>query len=550
MPLKVKQTSIAESQKILMDQQKAPEDNNVNGAPDIKQEGEVANIKAKINKIIATAVTQPDVRTANLLHGEFTNIDEGDQDGNRNDKPLPVWLQKFNHWHRSTMSDFVFLLWLSVVVGLFAGFGAHIFNRLISITSDIFLTHIQAHKINWWLIFPPIVGILLTGIYTRYVIRTDLTHGVTRLMFSLYTGRFLLRRNLIYSPIIGGTITLGLGGSAGSEGPIAISGAAIGSNLGRWLQLKMPLVKVLVGCGAAAGISGIFQSPVGGLLFTLEFLKMEIGTMSILAVMLSCLVAYGMVFLCNGCEVPNQFFPEDSLNPDQYWAVLALGAFCGLYSLYYSAVINRTDHIFINIKNLWWRNLIAGSFIGLCLFLFPALYGVGYPVMSEVIHSHLDALSKGDILNGLHIGEWGVIIVAAIILIIKCWACGACNAGGGVSSDFAPTLYAGAISGLLFALFCNTAFHTSFPVPAFVLLGMASVMAGCIEAPLMTIFIVMNMGTDLAFLLAITIAAYTSYIVVRVGSRIRGYDSKLVRHLQWFHQHESASEADTPQAVV
>lgn len=435
---------------------------------------------------------------------------------------------------RGAMSDYIFLMWLAVIVGVFCGLGAHVFNRLIANSSIIFTRLIENGRVNWWLVLLPIGGIVLTGIFTRYVIHTDLTHGVTRLMYSIYRGKYILKRNLIYSPILGGTITLGLGGSAGSEGPIAISGAAIGSNLGRWLHLKMPLVKVLVGCGAAAGISGIFQSPVGGLLFTLEFLKMEIGTFSILAVTLSCLVAYGVVFVCNGCEVPNQFYPNDALAPDQYWSVLLMGFLCGFYSLYYSMAINKTDKIFINMKNPWWRNIIGGLAVGVCLLLFPALYGVGYPVMSDIIHARFEYLSKGDILIGMHLGNWGLIIVAACILALKCWACGACNASGGVSSDFAPTLYAGAVAGFLFAMFSNTAFHTHLPIPAFVLLGMGAVMAGCIEAPMMTIFIVMNMGTDLGFLLAIILAVYTSYITVRVCSRIRGYDSKLVRHTEWF----------------
>lgn len=454
-------------------------------------------------------------------------------------KPMPKWLEAFTAWRRKTMSDYVFLMWLAVVVGIFSGFAAHIFNRMIAIVSEIFLNHIWSDRINWWLIFIPIGGIVLSGIYTRYVIHTNLTHGVTRLLHSLYMGKYLLKRNLIYSPIIGGTITLGLGGSAGSEGPIAISGAAIGSNLGRWLQLKMPLVKVLVACGAGAGISGIFQSPMGGLLFTLEFLKMEIGTFSILAVTISCLVAYGMVFLCNGCKVPTEFFPNDSIDPSQYWAVLLFGLLCGFYSLYYSYVINRTDRIFIKISNPWKRNIIGGLSIGVCLLLFPSLYGVGYPVMSDIIHDQFTALSKGDVFMGLHIGPWGLILAASLVLILKCWACGACNASGGVSSDFAPTLYAGAIAGFLFAYFSNTICHMHFPIPAFILLGMGAVMAGCIEAPMMTIFIVMNMGTDLAFLFAIIISVYTSYITVRVCSQIRGYDSKLVRHLQWFHAHEN-----------
>ncbi|MCH5229102.1 MAG: chloride channel protein [Muribaculaceae bacterium] len=533
-----------------MDSVKDSQDKISPPSPDPKDKDKSVELEQKISNIIATGVSDQDKRTASLLKGEIDAEDADSLTSGQNymsaqEKDMPEWLQKFNRWHRRNMSDFVFLLWLAVVVGVFAGFGAHIFNRLISITSEIFLSHIKSDRINWWLLLTPIAGILLAGIYTRYVIHTDLTHGVTRLMHSIYKGKFLLKGNLIYSPILGGTITLGLGGSAGSEGPIAISGAAIGSNLGKWLNLKMPLVKVLVGCGAAAGISGIFQSPVGGLLFTLEFLKMEIGTLSILGVMLASLVSYGMVFLCNGCKVPTEFFPADSINPDQYGAVLALGVCCGFYSIYYSAVINRTDILFIKISNPWIRNLIGGASIGVCLLLFPALYGVGYPVMSDVIHTQFEALSNGDVLNGMHLGNWGLIIVAAIILILKCWACGACNASGGVSSDFAPTLYAGAVAGFLFSMFCNTAFGTHLPIPVFVLLGMAAVMAGCIEAPMMTIFIVMNMGTNLAFLLAIILSVYSSYIVMRVFSHIRGEDYKLVRHLAWFRAHE-AMELQNP----
>lgn len=507
---------------------------------DDKAEEEIKELKSDINKIIATGVSAQDARTENLLHGELSNEtptsppkDNGSP--TLENKPLPKWLEKFNKWHRATMSDFVFLLWLSVVVGIFAGFGAHIFNRLISIVTDIFTMHVKPDKINWWLIPVPVVGIVLSGIYTRYVVRTNLTHGVTRLLHSIYKGDYYIKRNIIYSPIIGGTITLGLGGSAGSEGPIAYSGAAMGSNLGRWLQLRQPLVKVLVGCGAAAGISGIFLSPVGGLLFTLEFLKMEIGTLSILAVMLSSLVSYGMVFICNGFTASSAFTPPVLPEASQFGAVLLLGLFCGLYSLYYSKVINITDSYFIKIKNPWLRNIGGGLVIGVSLLLFPSLYGVGYPVMSDLIQSHFEDLASGNILNGLNMGKWGLMIIAACILIIKCWACGSCNASGGVSSDFAPTMYAGAVAGFLFSLFSNTVFHTHLPIPAFTLLGMAAVMAGCVEAPMMTIFIVLNLGMDFRFSLAIILAVYVSYIVVRVCSHIRGYDSKMEHHLFWFH---------------
>ena len=166
--------------------------------------------------------------------------------------------------------------------------------------------------------------------------------------------------------------------------------------------------------------------------------------------------------------------------------------------------------------------------------------------MSDIIHSQFDALSRGDVFNGLHMCPWGVMLAAACILIIKCWACGACNASGGVSSDFAPTLYAGAVAGFLFSYFCNTILNIHLPIPAFILIGMAAVMAGCIEAPMMTIFIVINMGTDFAFMLAVIIGVYSSFIIVRVCSHIRGFNGSLVQHLQWFHTHQGNPHAEQP----
>lgn len=458
---------------------------------------------------------------------------------------IPKWVGKLNAWRHRNMSEFLFLLWLAAIVGAAAGFLAHLFNRMIAIISDIFLTHIREHEFNWWLIPLPLIGILLTGILCRYVVKINLTHGVSQLMAEIYRGKYKLRSCLIFSPIFGSAITLGFGGSSGSEGPIAYAGAALGSNLGRILGLTDDRIKFLIGCGAAAGISGIFMSPMGGMLFTLEFLRMELLSLSILAVVVACLVAYGVVYFCNGAIPMSTFLPSQSLEPHYYWAVIALGLFCGFYSLYYSAVVNRTDQFFSRISNPWYRNFIGGIFVGICVFLFPALYGVGYPVLSDTIHMHYEELMAGNILLHFHMGKWSMIIVAALILLIKCWATGTTNASGGVSSDFAPTLYAGGIAGFLFSMFSNEVFHTHLPVGMFAFLGMAGVMAGAIEAPLMTIFIVMNMGLSMNNALPICICAYLSYITVRLCSQLRGYDSKMVRHLFWFGK-KSTSEKTTP----
>ena len=462
---------------------------------------------------------------------------------------IPKWALKVNKWRRRIMSEFIYMLWLAFFIGIFAGFAAFIFNRLISIVTDIFTAHIMPGKLNWWLIPVPVAGILITGIFTRYIVRTNLTHGVTQLSRDLNKGLYRLRRNIIYSPIIGSTITLGFGGSAGSEGPIAYSGAAIGSNVGRVLGVNEAMMKILIACGAGAGISGIFQSPMGGLLFTIEYLRMDLGAMPLLAVTLACFVAYGIVFICHGCVPSHTFTPIDTLEPHHYWAVMAFGVFCGIYALYYSAVINRTDGIFIKIQNPWVRNISGGIVIGISIFLFPSLYGVGYPILSDTIHARFNDLINGNVLMGIHMGAWEMIIVATCILIIKCWACGTCNACGGVSSDFAPTMFAGGICGFLFTTFCNHMWGLHLPVGLFTFLGMSGVMAGAVEAPLMTIFIVLSMGMSYDFALPIAITVLFSYVTVRIGSHVRGYDSMMMKHLHWFHHRDNVSDTtSSPEA--
>ena len=502
-----------------------------------------------------TPVTSAQIKTdmQNIINDVKNSTDPDDfniySGLSRKDYPVPGWAVKLNAWRRNVMSEFVFLLWLAAIVGAGAGFCAHIFNRLISILSDIFLTHIKENSLNWWLIPLPVIGILLTGIFTRYVVKTNLTHGVSQLMHDIYKGEYKLRSSLIFSPIFGSTITLGFGGSAGSEGPIAYAGAALGSNVGRILGLSPAKLKFLIGCGAAAGISGIFLSPMGGVLFALEFLKMEMLTLSVLAVVIACLVAYGVAFLCRGCIPFTAFSPDIPLEPHYYWAVLGLGLFCGLYSIYYSASINKTDTIYRKISNPWLRNLTGGVVVGICLFLFPSLYGVGYPVLSDTIHEHYQELLGGNILEHLHFGKWGMIVVAGCILLLKCWACGTTNASGGVSSDFAPTLFAGGVAGFFFSMFCNEAFGMHLPVGVFTFLGMAGVMAGAIEAPLMTIFIVLNMGLSFNFALPVFLSVYVAFLTVRGCSHLRGYDSKMVSHLGWFHLHrddDASSGADVP----
>ncbi len=449
------------------------------------------------------------------------------------------WTVSLHDWRRRNIPEYAYLVFLAIIVGILAGLATHIFRYSISYVAGHFTKHISDTEINWWLIGMPVAGILITGIFTRYIIHTNLTHGVAQLIRDIKNRMFRIKHNITFSPMVGGTITLGMGGSSGSEGPIAYTGAAIGSNVGQFLGLDPKHLKILTGCGASAAICGIFMSPVGGLMFSLELLMIPLTTLSVMALMVSCLVSYAVVFLCRGFVFDHTYCPIDAFDNNLIPAVIGLAIFCGLYCVYYSSVVNGLDSVFKKIRSPWVSNIFGGLIVGLCLLLFPSMYGVGYPVIGEVIHNNVQALSHGTLFQALGMSENGLMVCAAAILALKCWAVAATNSSGGVGGDFSPTLFAGAISGFLYASLCNHIFGWDLPLSVFAFLGMAGVMSAAIEAPLMTIFIVMDLGQSYTYAAPIGICSIISFLTVKGGMKLLGKEHNMVRHVRFFNRSHS-----------
>lgn len=428
----------------------------------------------------------------------------------------------------------IYLTLLAMAIGVACGMAAYIFKWLISVVTDLFQPHISAGHANWWLILLPIAGITLTGIYTRYIVRTDLSHCVAQLLRKLSEKKYRLKKTISFSPVIGGAITLGTGGSAGAEGPIAYTGAAIGSTLGQWMKLSPLRIRTLVGCGAGAGIAGIFCAPVGGIMFTIEILRMELTVESLLALVAACVSAYLTVQACNGFNVDLSFSNHAPYDPSYLPMIVLLGVFCGLYCIYYNYVVGKMDAFYSRISNPWVRNITGGTILGLMLFLFPALYGPGYKVISHIINGSFDVISTGSSIIHADGSLLTLALVAAGILLCKSWAMSATTGSGGVAGDFAPTLYAGGIAGFLFASVCNSWFGTSLPIETFAYIGMAGVMAGAIEAPWMAIFITMEMTQAYMFTLPLTACALTAYMIVKGAKWLNGNTHRLICHHNYF----------------
>lgn len=382
--------------------------------------------------------------------------------------------------------------------------------------SVFFTEHFAAAGPNYALLAIPVAGIVLTGIFQRYVLRADITHGVRRLGADLKAGRYVLPSYLCYSPMIGSTLTLGFGGSAGSEGPIAYTGAAVGSRLGQLCRLQPHLMMIMIGCGAGSAISGIFKAPVGGFLFTLEVLRMELATMSVMALLLACITAAMTAYTLSGYTVDMSYLQMAPFDSHAAPYIVLLGVFCGLYSLYYSHIMQVMERFYARLRNPWVRNIVSGGVLALLLFVFPAMYGEGYGMLGNVLNGDPRSMLSDGLFAALPPVGWQLVAVSAGIIAVKAFACSATNCGGGVAGDFAPTLFAGCFAGFFFASVLNLLFGLDLPVSGFAFCGMAGVMAGAIRAPLMALFLTAEMTDGFVLFLPLLAVTSISYGMVRI----------------------------------
>lgn len=407
------------------------------------------------------------------------------------------------------------LFMLAFVTGLAAGACAALLKFAIRWLSRMLAGNLPSSWPDWMLAVLPVTGILLTGIFVRYILRHDITHGVNRIIRRLRRHDYKMHPGSVWGPMVASSLTLGFGGSAGAEGPIAYIGAGIGSNLARIFGLSPRDMKILLGCGAAAGIAGIFKSPVGGFLFTLEVLRMQLATVSVMAVMTATVTAALVAYMLSGFTLDFPGIQAPSFAPGLTGWFFILGVFIGIYALYYSAMMVRMQKFYDSVRNPWLRNLSGGVVLAAALMMFPALYGEGYGVIRSLLSGDPAPLLRGSVLEHAD-PAYALLLAALLIVLVKTFATSASNSAGGVAGDFAPALFAGAVGGMLFAVSINAFMGTSLPMPEMAYAGMAGMMAGTARAPLMAIFLTVEMTGNYEFFFPLTIVAVTSFGIVRL----------------------------------
>lgn len=403
-----------------------------------------------------------------------------------------------------------------IVVGLIAGSATAGMKRLISLVGEGVTAHMDPQHGNITLAILPLVGILLATLW-QVCIGKKLAHPTEQLRNQANAKKSTLGLADIFTPIVGCVMTIGFGGSAGAEGPSAYSGSAAGNWLARILNVSSQGAIILFGAGAAAGIAGIFKSPVGGILFTFEILGMGFTPLGFAVIVTAALISFSTAYALSGFTWDLHLIQTQTFSPSDLGWFAALGICCGLYSLYYRYTNRLGRRFFDRIRNRWFAAIVSGSLLGLGIYFFPILYGEGYTVVDKLVNGSDAPMFEYSIIDRLETLDYSQLILLlglGIALLLKGFAVAATNSGGGVAGEFAPTIFAGAIAGFLFATLSNMLLGSALPVDTCALIGGAAVMSGALRAPLMAMFIGTEISDRYNLMLPFIVVCALSWLVV------------------------------------
>lgn len=443
-----------------------------------------------------------------------------------------ISLDNIIEWRLKKISDKQFILILAFFVGMFAAIAAYILHSLIHEIQVLLTSHFDISTFNWLYLVFPIVGIWLTSVFVKYVVRDNISHGITRILYAISSKQSRLKSHNCWSSVLASAITIGFGGSVGAEAPIVLTGSSIASNLGQLFRLNNKTLMLLVGCGAAAAIAGIFKAPIAGLVFTIEVLMIDLTMASISPILISAVTANCFAYIFMGEE---RLFSSDSLQP---WLVervpvnILIGVFCGFVSLYFIRMMTKCEGVFAKLQNHRYAKLaLGGMILSTLIFLFPSLYGEGYKDINILLNSltpeDWNALTERSLFYG---NSSLLIVYVGMVVLTKAFATASTNGGGGCGGTFAPSLFIGAFAGFFFARIWNM-YHLGIYMPEnnAALLGMTGVMSGVMHAPLTGIFLIAELTSGYDLFMPLMIVAVSSYLTILIFEPHSIYGMRLAR---------------------
>ena len=404
-----------------------------------------------------------------------------------------------------------FVLALSVLVGIGSGLAAVILKNTLYYTNYFLTNGFSYHGVYYLFLAFPVIGIILTILFVKYVVKDNISHGVSKVLYAISKTNSQIKPHNMYSSLIGCTLTLGFGGSVGPEAPIVLTGSAIGSNLARLFRLDYKTTTLLIGCGAAGAIAGIFEAPIAGAIFVLEILMLDLTVTTLIPLLITTVTASLVSYLLMGNEVLFSFTLNSPFIIRHIPFYVMLGVFTGLVSVFFIRGSIGIESLLKKVSTTY-RVGISGILLAMLIFAYPSLFGEGYTVLKEVINSHGEVIGNSALFGILKQHNWSFLVIIFGLILMKIVAMALTQGSGGIGGTFAPSIFVGGICGYFFANLLNSVFGLSISQSNFALVGMAGVMAGVMHAPLTAIFLIAEITGGYLLLTPLIMVSAIAYL--------------------------------------
>jgi chloride channel protein, CIC family len=440
-------------------------------------------------------------------------------------------------WRVKNIGQNEFILYLSLIIGVLSGLAGVILKNTIHTVRHYVLNNKISSDHNFLLLFLPLLGILITLLFVRYVIKDSLSHGVTKILYAISKSGGLIKLHHTFSNMVASAFTIAMGGSVGGEAPITLTGSAIGSNLGRLFRLNHKSITLLIGCGSAGAIAGIFQAPIAGVIFTLEVLMLDLTMSSIAPLLIAAVSGTTISYFLLGKDAEFIFRLTAPFNLENIPFYIILGILSGFIALYFNWSVMGFERLYGTIKNVWAKWIIGGSILSLLIFLFPPFYGEGYPTIRSLLENDTTSILNNSLFFNYKDEPLTLFVFLGFLILLKTLATASTNGAGGVGGVFAPSLFIGGVTGFLFAKTVNL-FGFNLPEGYFALAGMAALMSGIMHAPLTAIFLIAEITNGYAMFIPLMIASTLSYLTIKRFQKHNIYSKHLAQKGELITHHK------------
>ena len=423
---------------------------------------------------------------------------------------------KFLIWRTKNIKDRYFIIILSAIIGFLAGIGAYLLKSFVFKIQQFLTSDFDIDEQNYWYVIYPAIGIFITIIFLKYIIKDETRHVIPRILYVISRLNGRMKQHKIFSSLLGSSFTAGFGGSIGLEAPIISTGASLGSNLGQVLRLDYKTTTLLIGCGAAGAMASIFTTPIAAVIFSLEVLMLDLTISSIIPLLMASAVgAITTKILLSERNLIHFAITEDfGISDIPYF--LILGVLTGLVSLYFNRITHLVTEKMDLIKSVFTRSLVGVALIGLLVFLFPPLYGEGYEAIRLIMTGNAEELLKFSLFYDLKDNLWVFIGFILLLVLTKVIATALTISSGGIGGIFAPSAVTGGFTGFLFARMINdTQLGADLSESNFTMVGMAGVLGAVLHAPLTAIFLIAEMTNGYELIVPLMLTSTISFVTIK-----------------------------------